>query len=309
MRRPAGRYLAIVLGLLGLGGLSVVALPTRSLAQQPALSTTDQAYVDWLLTHYRQQVAAVQAAPTSFDLGNLDWRREQVLALDTWGALIQQARDQRPPARLQGLHSELLESLDSLDQARRLLLVAIATGQEPGPEPAILLRQGQEKLQRAAEHARALAAGRPPNPPPVTLTRGDLRISVLGVTRPYLGRGAPRDPAWEYLVVRLRLENLGGEAIRYDALQFRLLAADETLLRPVSLALPDELLYGTLEGQRLAGSIVGNLAYPIRKGIAVAALLYEREAGEVWELPLAELVPPVGPAPTPAPSPTSQPGS
>jgi hypothetical protein len=152
------------------------------------------------------------------------------------------------------------------------------------------LRQGRQGLADTTQRARALAQGRASTTTSTTsLRRGDLRVTVLAVTRPYLDRGAPQDPDWEYATVRLRLENVGGEPLRYDAFQFRLRSADDTLHNPVPLGVPDELLYGALEGNRLAAGVVGNIAYPVRKSVASLALLYEPAPfTSPLEIPLAE---------------------
>jgi len=125
-------------------------------------------------------------------------------------------------------------------------------------------------------------------------------VSILGVTRPYVDRGSPLDPAWEYVMVRLRLENLGGDPITYDANQFRLRSLDETVHSPVPLAIPDELYYGALEGNRLASGVVGTVAYAVRRGVPTVALLFERQPQDVaLRIPFGDLVPLAGPTPTP----------
>jgi hypothetical protein len=293
--------LAIVV-LVGASLLSALLPPPRADAQQAGPSPAEQAYVEWLLAHANRQAVAAQAVPASLDLANPSWRREQVLALDTWGALIQEARDQRPPSGVQGLHSQLLDALAQLDRARRLLLVAIATGQDPGPELPTQLRLGRQGLDAATERARAFGEGRPSSAAQPSVTRGNLRVTLLGVTRPYLDRGSPWDPAWEYVTVRLRLENTGGPAVRYDAFHFRLRSADDTLRAPVPLGMPEELQYGALEGNRLAAQVVGNIAYAVRKGVPSVALFYEPAAGEAAsQIPLSDLGQSLVPSPTAAP--------
>lgn len=281
--RGWGALLALLLLLTGGSSLA---------AQGPA---ADSAYREWLASYLARQRAALQAAPTTFDLANPAWRREVALAIDAWGQLGQEARDQQPPAAAAALHAQLLQALDAVERVRQQLLIAVATG-EPPPEPwAAELRAARDALAAVTERAGDRAATRDL----VQVTRGNLRITLLEVQRPYLVRGAPADPAWEYLVVRLRLENLGGEPIRYDAFQFRLRAADETLHPPTPLQVPDELLWGALDGNRLAGQIVGNIAYAVRKGVPAVALWYERQPGEPPAvLPLGAALP----APTAVPT-------
>ena len=279
------------------GTASAQEAPTPAPAPSAA-ATADQTYLDWLLAHQQRQLAVVQAVPSTLDLASAAWRRDLALALDSWGALIQQARDQRPPAAWQAAHRTLLDALDDLDRARRLLLVAATTGEDPGPEVAAELQRGRLALTAAADQARAVAAGRPlPRRPSPTL--GNLRVSLLGTARPYADRGPPADPAYEYMVLRLRLESVAGEPVTYDAFHFRLRTADQTLQNPVSLGLADELLYGALEGNRLAGEIVGNVAFPVRIGVPAIALFYASDRGE----PPLEV--PIGP---PRPAPTVPPG-
>jgi hypothetical protein len=143
----------------------------------------------------------------------------------------------------------------------------------------------------AADQARAFVDGRPPvrRPSP---SLGNLRVTLLGTARPYAERGAPADPAYEYMVLRLRLESVAGEPVTYDAFQFRLRAADQTVQAPVSLGLGDELLYGALEGNRLAGEIVGNVAFPVRTGVPAIAVFYASDRGEPpLEIPIGPLRP------------------
>jgi hypothetical protein len=298
------RWLACgVVALLLSVGLARASAPL--LAAQDAPPDTD--YPQWLASYLARQRAALQAVPSTFDLASPAWRRELALALDAWGQLGQEARDQRPPATAAALHAQLLQALEPIEQLRRLLLVAVATGEPPPAEWTAQLRAARDALAAVAERAGAPvpeAVSRGPG----QVTRGNLRITLLGVQRPYLERGAPTDPAWEYVLVRLRLENLGGDPIRYDAFQFRLRMADETLQLPTPLQVPDELLGGALDSNRLAGQIVGNLAYAVRKGVPVVALWYERQPGESpLVLPLAATAPvPTGePAEPPAPTPVA----
>lgn len=285
---------------------SALVLPALGRAA-PGAQTTDAAYFDWLIAHLQRQQAAVQASAGPLDLANPSWRRDQVLSLDDWGQLVQDARAQRPSGGAGGLHAQLLQALDSVERLRRTLLVAVATGQDPGADLAPQVRAAAEALNGVAERARTLSAGQPPPREQSQATRGNLRISVLGVQRPYLERGAPADPAWEYLLVRLRLENIGGEPLRYESLQFRLRAADDTLHAPTPLQVPDELLYGALEGNRLASQIVGTIAYAVRKGVPSVALFYERQQGDSpFAVPLADLLPLATLAPeTPRPAATA----
>jgi hypothetical protein len=265
---------------------TVVLAPAAALGQGPPTLSADEVYVRWLETFETRQAAALRAVPQTLDLGNPTWRRDQALALDSWGALIQEARDQRAPATAHAVHTQLLQAAEHLDRGRRLLVAAVAVGQEPGPEMAAELTRGQQVLEGTMAQARALTEGRGTPAANPGLARGNLRISVVGVNRPYVDRGAPFDPAWEYLTVRLRLENVGGEPVVYDAYQFRLRAADDTLQRPVPLSIPDELLYGALEGNRLAGSIVGEIAYPIRRGVTPVSLVYQPVVELAVEIPL-----------------------
>ncbi len=284
---------------VGAAQAPTVAATATSAPAAPTPTALEAAYWAWLQGQLARQSAAVQAVPSTFDLGNATWRHDQALALDTWGTVIQEARDRRPPASAQAVHTVLLDALDRLDQARRLLLGAIASGQEPGPDMAAQLRVGRQGLDDVAERARAIAEGQPAPGPLASARGGDLRVTVLGVTRPYLDRGSPLDPAWEYVMVRLQLENLGGDPLTYDANEFRLRSVDETLHSPVPLGLPDELHYGALEGSRLASNVVGTLAYAVRRGVPTVALLYEKQNQDLaLRLPLADLVPLV-PSPTP----------
>jgi hypothetical protein len=260
-----------------------------TVAPTPAASSPEQAYLEWLQAHQARQLTVVDAVPTSFDLANPGWRRDLALALDSWGALIQQARDQRPPASLQAVHRTLLDALSALDQARRLLLVAAATGQEPGPEAAAAVQQGRQGLIQAAAQAQALSEGRPPSPDQARGTRGNLRVTVLGATRPFTDRGAPAEAGFEYLNLRLRLESVAGEPVVYDAFHFRVRTADQTEHAPTALGQADELLYGALEGNRLAAEIVGNIAFPVRVGVPALALSYVADSGDVpLVIPLGE---------------------
>ncbi|MBX5491058.1 MAG: DUF4352 domain-containing protein [Chloroflexi bacterium] len=257
-------------------------------AQSPP--ARDGAYGEWLVQHLARQRAALRAVPTTLDLGNPAWRRDAVLALDAWGQLVQEARDQRPPPEAAALHAQLLQTLDAADRVRRRLLGAIAAAEPPTGDWSAELRATQDALAALAQRAGG-DSGEARRPEPAQVTRGNLRITVLDLQRPYTARGAPADPAWEYLLVRLRLENLGGEPIRYDAFQFRLRSADETLQPPTPLQLPDELLWGSLDGNRLAGQIVGTIVYAVRKGTPPVALLYERQPGEApVVIPLADAV-------------------
>jgi hypothetical protein len=216
--------------------------------------------------------------------------------------LIQEARDRRPPLSSQTLHTTLLDALDRLDRGRLLLVGAVASGQEPSADAATQLRVGGQALDEVAENARATMEGRPTPTPQASLSRDDLRVTVLGVTRPFLDRGGPADPGWEYTLVRLRLENTGGEPVTYDAQQFRLRSVEETVQSAVSLGLPDELHIGALEGNRLAAGIVGTLVFPVRRGVPTVALLFERQRQDVaLRIPLADLVPLVIPTATPLP--------
>ena len=79
---------------------------------------------------------------------------------------------------------------------------AVAAAADPMDQP----RQGRQGLADTTQRARAIAQGRTPTTTATSLRRGDLRVTVLAVTRPYLDRGAPQDPDWEYATVRLRLE-------------------------------------------------------------------------------------------------------
>jgi hypothetical protein len=185
-----------------------------------------------------------------------------------------------------------LQALEQLDRGRRALIAAIASGQEPSPESLAQLRAGRQSLDAVGERARGLVEGRPPAREQGQGQQGNLRITVLGLNRPYLDRGPPLDPGWEYVSVRLRLENVGGEPVRYDAFQFRLRAADDTVHSTVPLSAPDELLYGALEGNRLASQIVGHVVFAVRKGVASSHLLYERQAGDVaLQIPVGDLAP------------------
>src|SRR5262245_57117281 len=83
-------------------GLQAAGVPAQ---QSSEPSTGDRAYLEWFQTYQPRLVAAVQAVPTTLDISNPGWRREQALALDTWGAMLQEARDQRPAASAQPLHS------------------------------------------------------------------------------------------------------------------------------------------------------------------------------------------------------------
>ena len=123
-----------------------------------AASTTplEAAYWDWLQIHLGRQEAALRAAPSGMDASPA-WRREQARALDTWGALIQEARDRRPPLSNQTLHTTLLDALDRLDRGRLLWVEAIASGQEPSADAATQLRVGGQALdevggERARHH-------------------------------------------------------------------------------------------------------------------------------------------------------------
>jgi len=268
--------------------------------QSPTPTPLEAAYWDWLASQLTRQAAAAQALPSTLELGNATWRREQALALDNWGSLIQEARDRRPPPSAQTLHTTLLDAIDRLDRARRLLLGAVASEQEPGPDFAAQLRAGRQALDEVAEHSRARAEGRPTTEALASARGGNLRVSILGVTRPYVDRGSPLDPAWEYVMVRLRLENLGGDPITYDANQFRLRSLDETVHSPVPLAIPDELYYGALEGNRLASGVVGTVAYAVRRGVPTVALLFERQPQEgALRIPFGDLLPLAGPSSTP----------
>jgi hypothetical protein len=246
----------------------------------------------------------VQAVPTTLDLASAGWRRDLALALDSWGALIQQARDQRPPPSAQAVHRTLLDALDSLDRARRMLLMAAATGQDPGPALAPAVEQGRQGLLRASEQARALSEGRPVAGTRPSGARGNMRVTVLGATRPYTERGAPAEPGFEYLNLRLRLESVAGEPVVYDAFHFRVRTADQTEHMPTPLGLADELLYGALEGNRLAGEIVGNVVFPVRASVPAVGLFYAVDPGE------SPLIIPLGePLPTVMPAPTARPGA
>lgn len=288
---------ALLLGALCGAGIVLFALHSSgAAAQEPALTAGEQAYLEWW-NGYRPRLSSVAAAaPTSLQLGNTNWRREQVLAMDAWGALIQEARDQRPSGAAQAVHSQLLDTLDLLDHARRALLVAVALAQEPGPEMATSLRDGRQALETTANRARTLAQGRPPVAAGQSLRRGDLRVSVLDFSRPYTERGTPADVGWEYVTVRLRLENTGGDPLRYDAFQFRLRAADDTMHDPIPLGIADELLYGGLEGNRLASGVVGNIAYAVRRGVAAVSLSYESgQSDSPLEIPVADRTPRAAP--------------
>jgi hypothetical protein len=277
-------------------GATTTPLPPTA-AAIPAASSPEQAYLEWLQAHQARELTVVQAVPTTLDLTSPGWRRDLALALDSWGALIQQARDQRPPASAQPVHRTLLDALDALDQARRLLLVAAATGQDPGPELTTTLEQGRRGLAQTTAQAQALTEGRPLATVRPAGTRGNLRVTVLAATRPYTDKGTPGDPGFEYLTLRLRLESVAGEPVLYDAFHFRVRTADQTEHPPAPLALPDELLYGALEGNRLAGEIVGNVAFPVRIGVPALALTYSPDGGD------PALVIPLG-----DPLPTSTPG-
>ena len=178
-----------------------------------------------------------------------------------------------------------------------LLLVAAATGQEPGPELAATIEQGRQGLAQTAAQARALSDGRLTASTRPVGTRGNLRVTVVSATRPYADRGAPAEPGFEYLNLRLRLESVAGEPVLYDAFHFRVRTADQTDHPPAPLGQPDELLYGALEGNRLAGEIIGNVAFPVRAGVAVLGLTY---APDVNDPPI---VIPLG-EPQPASTPT-----
>lgn len=276
---------------------AATATPVPMPASTPAPGSPEQAYLEWLQAHQARELTVVQAVPTSFDLASPGWRRDLALALDSWGALIQQARDQRPPAGVQPVHRTLLDALEPLDQARRALLVAAATGQEPGPELSAAVEQGRRGLLQTTEQARALVEGRPLATVRPGGTRGNLRVTVLAATRPYADRGTPGEPGFEYLSLRLRLESVAGEPVLYDAFNFRVRTADQTDHPSAPLTLPDELRYGALEGNRLAGEIVGNVAFPVRVGVPALALTYSPDAGEpALVIPLGE------------PWPTSTPG-
>jgi len=291
----------LLLALLVIALVGSPSEPRSAGAQQsPTPTPLEAAYWDWLASQLARQAAAAQAVPSTFELGNATWRREQALALDAWGSLIQEARDRRPPPSAQTLHTTLLDAVDRLDRARRLLLGAVASEQDPGPDLAAQLRAGRQALDEVAEHSRARTEGRPTTEALATARGGDLRVSVLGVTRPYVDRGSPLDPAWEYVLVRLRLENLGGDPFTYDVNQFRLRSLDETVHSPVPLAIPDELYYGALEGNRLASGVVGTVAYAVRRGVPTVALLFERQPQDVaLRIPFGDLVPLAGPTPTP----------
>ncbi len=264
---------------------------TPAAAASPVAASPEQDYLDWLQAHQAREMTVVQAVPASLDLADPGWRRDLALALDSWGALIQQARDQRPPSSAQGVHRTLLSALDALDRARRLLLVAAATGQDPGPDVAAAVEQGRQGLLQAAAQAQALAEGRAQAIPAPAGTRGNLRVTVLGATRPYTDRGTPADPGFEYLALRLRLESIAGEPVLYDAFHFRVRTADQTDHPPAALGVPDELLYGALEGNRLAGEIVGNVAFPVRTGVPALALTYAADPNDPpLVIPLGEPV-------------------
>src|SRR5919202_3460423 len=124
----------MVAGLVLLSLLAAVTLAEGVRAQQAPPPAGDQAYLDWFQGYRPQLAAAAQAVPVTLDLGNANWRREQVLALDSWGTLMQQARDTRAAGSTAAVHSALLDAVDHLDRARRLLLIGIATGQDPGPD-------------------------------------------------------------------------------------------------------------------------------------------------------------------------------
>ena len=281
--------------------------PTPAAAAAANATTAEQAYLDWLQAYQQRQLAVVQTVPTTLDLANAGWRRDLALAVDSWGALIQQARDQRPPTTVQTLHQALLDAVESFDRARRLLLVAATTAQEPGPDLAAELQRGRDGIAQVTQQVSMLAQGRAPARRP-SPTRGNLRVTVLGTARPYADRGAPADPGYEYFVVRLRLESVAGEPVLYDAYQFRLQSGDQTLHNPVLLGMPDELVYGALEGNRLAGEIVGNVAFPVRVGVPAAAIFYAPDPGAVpLEIPIGPPRSPATPASGPAVAPAAEP--
>jgi hypothetical protein len=287
----AGGLTLAGLGTSG-GAAAQQATPTPTVAATPAATSPEQAYLDWLQAHQARELTVVQAVPTSLDLASPGWRRDLALALDSWGGLIQQARDQRPPASAQPVHRTLLDALDALDQARRMLLAAAATGQEPGPELAAAVEQGRQGLLQTAAQARALAEGQSLATNRPGGTRGNLRVTVLAATRPYADRGAPGEPGFEYLNLRLRLESVAGDPVVYDAFRFRVRTADQTDHPPAPLGQPDELLYGALEGNRLAGEIVGNVAFPVRVGVPVLALSYAADVNDPpLMIPLGEPLP------------------
>jgi hypothetical protein len=121
---------------------------------------------------------------------------------------------------------------------------------------------------------------------------------VVSATRPFADRGAPAEPGFEYLNLRLRLESVAGDPVLYDAFHFRVRTADQTDHPPAPLGQPDELLYGALEGNRLAGEIIGNVAFPVRAGMPVLALTY---AADVNDPPLVIPLGEPQPASTPTP--------
>src|SRR5687768_7892969 len=89
---------------------SVQGTPAPTPTPTPAVPA-DQSYLDWLLAHQQRQLAVVQQVPSTLDLTSPAWRRDLALALDSWGALIQQGRDQRPPPAWQPVHRGLLDAL------------------------------------------------------------------------------------------------------------------------------------------------------------------------------------------------------
>ncbi|HZS00351.1 MAG TPA: hypothetical protein VFE37_16675, partial [Chloroflexota bacterium] len=98
--------------------------------------------------------------------------------------------------------------------------------------------------------------------------------------------------------------SVAGEPVLYDAYHFRVRTADQTEHRPAPLGQPDELLYGALEGNRLAGEIIGNVAFPVRVGVPALALTYSVDPGD------PPLVIPLGdPQPVSTPAPAGASGS
>lgn len=125
----------------------------------------------------------------------------------------------------------------------------------------------------------------PPAPPPLPQHQGVV-LAVLATERPYRPEGRLLAPSEgrEYLALRVRLENQGADARRFNALNFQVQTHDAARWNPsLGRRMPD------LSGGEIppGAAVEGWLVFEVPSALTVTDLLWTPELRETYWVPLA----------------------